>query len=211
MRDKKRVPHFSHLPARSSPLSTCVRFGAPIAWPELLLCAQEPCWQRHHRVPQAPQPARAYFDAALNGTHCRSKWYDHHEVGSQLPSLSAPAAALLGFDDSIGKFWCATVASIPIFVYCRPPTQLPTAYYLNCLNCLNCLLPKLPTAYCLQYTAYYLTANWRLPQQLPATNHLLLCTTPDDSLAKAGLPKPEAHDADGMRSEAQTYGYSMLR
>lgn len=60
-----------------------------------------PCWSAprkiRHMVPvQRPEH---FFDGARRGQHCSSDWYEGHEGG--MANFTAPAPALIGFDDDI--------------------------------------------------------------------------------------------------------------
>ena len=68
---------------------------------------QPSCWSVQRSSPRrAQQQPAKYFDEALRGVHCRSDWYEGHQV-NLMPNFSAAAPALLGFDEDIAHV-CAS-------------------------------------------------------------------------------------------------------
>ncbi|KAL3926055.1 MAG: hypothetical protein SGPRY_003489 [Prymnesium sp.] len=66
------------------------------------------CFERQ-RDSKRPINAQSYFSDTLQTKFCNSNWYNGNEgdLGRQTPRFSAPAAALLGFDDAIDAY-CAS-------------------------------------------------------------------------------------------------------
>jgi hypothetical protein len=63
------------------------------------------CWGRKRDHPEQQQRAETYFTETRNGKHCDSNWYQGNFGFGDGPPFTAPAAALLGFDEEIADFW----------------------------------------------------------------------------------------------------------
>lgn len=81
------------------------------------------CWERERDRPHKRQAPASFFANALNGTYCRTNWYEGHPapLGSpgNVPAFRRQAPALLGTDEGI-------------YNYCRarlPPEQAGSARF----------------------------------------------------------------------------------
>ena len=66
------------------------------------------CWDVRRDAHDTRQDAATYFREAFSGAHCESNWYEGNKgplgASGQVPSFSADAPAVLGFDETIDAF-----------------------------------------------------------------------------------------------------------
>lgn len=154
-------------------------------WGRLTQSDGTACWMRRRDAPARSMLPSDFFAETLNGTHCNSNWYEGHagQLGKHWtrPQFTAPAPALIGFDDGIANFCESKARSIV-----RNKSPLPKKggreghiklCMLANLNILNLVAGKVPYNLCRNLEWQVCAAEGKLPGQ-PRSGEMLFANAP---------------------------------
>ena len=194
---EKSEPPLSVRMAGIDPASLCCAFGpaelipdgrrmwSAEPWGRITSTSGVSCWHRQRDAPRASILPATYFAEALNGTHCKSNWYEGHEgqLGrhGERPHFTAPAPALLGYDDGIANFCEARARALV-----GPDAPLPKrgggeGHIKLCMianmNILNLVAGKVPYNLCRNLEWQVCAARGLLPGQ-PHSGSMIFANAP---------------------------------
>lgn len=185
-------------------------------WGRLTTSSGIACWNRRRDAPKEHALPSTFFSQALNGTYCDSNWYVGHagQLGKHWsrPHFTAPAPALLGFDDSIANF-CESKARMLVGRRAPLPRKGGSDGHIRlCLlanmNILNLIAGRVPYNLCRNLEWQVCAATGKLPGQ-PISGHMFFADPPS-SLDPSGMTGKhrQAHSLTILNSPLFTYPYN---